>query len=294
MLPRGCLGYPRLEDRPRARGTRGGPAALHGEGRDALRGTTEARAGRRFADGAAPSFPGGANLVLQTARSEPLWCFIVRSCSEGQRQRAAGAHALFPGSPSPPSPSLLETSSGEKGAGTSFGAERRNCGLELAGGHRSHGAYCPVPAPRQDAPAMAAGDGGAPGARQSPAPRAGAGPTGCSCPNLINKRSRLGSSVSPVYRAANSSEAKSPFSVSLAANYSFPVRQSVLNLAVRGLLKEIMQQCPLSGSLRNNILRDRRKLMRKCGVYKPLSLPMLEGLTINTWSITGSFSKDFF
>lgn len=54
-----------------------------------------------------------------------------------------------------------------------------------------------------------------------------------------------------------------------------------------------MQQCPLSGGLKNNILRDRRKLMRKCGVYKPLSLPMLEGLTINTWSIIRSFSKIF-
>lgn len=140
----------------------------------------------------------------------------------------------------------------------------------------------------------AAGDGGAPGARQCPAPRAGAGPMGCSCPNLINEHSRLCSSVSPVYRAVTISKAKSPFSVSLAVNYSFPVRQSVLNLAVRGSLKEIMQQCPLSGSLKNNILRDRRKLMRKCGVYKPLSLPMLEGLTINTWSITRSFSKDFF
>ena len=144
------------------------------------------------------------------------------------------------------------------------------------------------------AAAAAAGDGGAPGARQCPAPCAGAGPTGCSCPDLVNKHSRLRSSVSLIYRAANISKAKSPFSVSLAANYSLPVRQSVLNLAVRGLLKGIMQQCPLSRSLKNNILRDRRKLMRKCGVYKPLSLPMLEGLTINTWSITRSFSKDFF
>lgn len=119
-------------------------------------------------------------------------------------------------------------------------------------------------------------------------------PHGHSCPNLINEHTRLRSSASPVYRAATVSKAKSPFPVSPAANYSFPVRQSVLNLAVRGLLKEIMQQCPLSGSLKNNILRDGRKLMRKCGVYRPLSLPMLEGLTINPWSIARSFSKDFF
>lgn len=166
----------------------------------------------------------------------------------------------------------------------------------LSGGNSSCSVCCPISIPGQDGTAMAgahaaaAGAAGAPGARQCPVPRAGAVPR----PRWVNQPGRLRSSVSPGHGAASTGEAKSPFSVSLAANYSFPVRQPVLNLAVRGLLKAIMQQCPLSGSLKNNILRDRRKLMRKCGVYKPLSLPMLEGLTINTWSITRSFSKDFF
>lgn len=82
--------------------------------------------------------------------------------------------------------------------------------------------------------------------------------------------------------------------MALAANYSFPVRQSVPNLASQGLLKEIMQQCPLRGRLRNNILRDKRKLMQHSNVYQLLSLPMPEGLTINTWSIRRSFSAGFF
>lgn len=101
-------------------------------------------------------------------------------------------------------------------------------------------------------------------------------PHGHSCPNLINEHTRLGSSASPVHRAATVSEAKSPLPLAPAADYSFPVQQSVLNLAVRRLLEEIMQQCPLSGSLKTNILRDGRKLMRKCGVYRPCHCPCLK------------------
>lgn len=196
-------------------------------------------------------------------------------------QGAARTQAPYAGSPSPQLSLLLETPSLGKVAQTSFRSEGRSCNPELPAGKRSSSVCCPVAIPGQDG-------------QRTPSAPSRSWPRGCSGLRLINERSRLGSSGSPVSRAANSSEAKSPFSVSPAANYSFPVRQSVLNLAVRGLPKEIVQQCPLSGSLRNNILRDRRKLMRKCGVYKPLSLPMLEGLTINTWSITRSSSKDFF
>lgn len=116
-------------------------------------------------------------------------------------------------------------------------------------------------------------------------------PTAWPCPHLINEH--MSSAPAPALGTASQSWASQvPFSVSLAANYSFPVRQSVPNLASQGLLKEIMQWCPLRGSLRNSILRDKRKLMQ-CNIYQPLSLPMPEGLTINTWSIRRSFSADF-
>lgn len=218
-------------------------------------------------------------------------------------QPAARTPAPYPGSPHPHLGLLLETTSLRESCSNLTASQVKELQPGESGGKCSHSICCPTLTPGQDGPAAAGaraaagdgdGDGGAPGARQSPAPCAGAGPMGCLCPNLINKHSQLCSAISPIYRAATISKGKSPFSVSPAANYSVPVRQSVLNLAVRGLLKEIMQQCPLSGGLKNNILRDRRKLMRKCGVYKPLSLPMLEGLTINTWSIIRSFSKIFF
>lgn len=118
-------------------------------------------------------------------------------------------------------------------------------------------------------------------------------PTAWPCPRLINER--MDSAPAPALCTDSQSWASQiPFSVSLAANYSFPVRQSVPNLAGQGLLKEIKQRCPLRGSLRNNILTHKRKLMQQCNVYQPLSLPMPEGLTINTWSIRRSFSADFF
>lgn len=118
-------------------------------------------------------------------------------------------------------------------------------------------------------------------------------PTAWPCPRLINER--MDWAPAPALCTDSQSWASQiPFSVSLAANYSFPVRQSVPNLAGQGLLKEIKQRCPLRGSLRNNILTHKRKLMQQCNVYQPLSLPMPEGLTINTWSIRRSFSADFF
>lgn len=179
-------------------------------------------------------------------------------------QPAARTPAPYPGSPHPHLSLLLETTSLKESCSNLTASQAKELQPGESRGKHSHSICCPTSIAGQDGPAAAGdgeGDGGALGARQSPAPWAGAGPRGCSCPNLINKHSQLCSTISPIYRAANISKAKSPFSVSPAANYSVPVRQSVLNLAVRGLLKEIMQQCPLSGGLKNNILRDRRKLM---------------------------------
>lgn len=59
------------------------------------------------------------------------------------------------------------------------------------------------------------------GSAAVPSTLCGSQPRGCARPDLINKRSRLRSGVSPVCGAVSVSRARSPCSVSLAANYSF-------------------------------------------------------------------------
>lgn len=57
---------------------------------------------------------------------------------------------------------------------------------------------------------------------------------------------------------------------------------TALNLAVRELVEDIMQQYPHSVSLKNKMLRDGENRCEITVFTKPPALPMLEGLPINT------------